>query len=438
MPRESRRKRPARFTVIALAAGSALALTSCTSPDTGANPASGAPDEPVTLRMSVLGGPVQSAYAVMAKAYSEEFPNVTFEIEEVPNEQYGEVLRTQLQGGNAPEIFYVTGGSGNPHSVLPLAEAGYLVSLDGTVADELVTGEARNTIEYDGQIWAQALDFVPVSNIYNQTVAEEIGLELPFETVDDVLDACEVAAEAGKSLLMFAGAAVQNAGLTTMQMAAPRVYSEQPDWNTLRNEGEVSFSDTLGWKQSLEQILEMRDAGCFQRGAEAGAIADNTPAVAAGTALGSFGPGGLTGDMKRVNPEAEFVATAFPGEDTSQQYIFASPSNLMAVNATATAAEQAAALAFLDWIAEPTNADETASISGNLSIRAGAGAALPPQYEMIEPFFEEGNFQALPNLMWPSPEVYNALGTGVQGLFTGQTTVEAVLAAMDAAWDSAL
>ena len=41
----------------------------------------------------------------------------------------------------------------------------------------------------------------------------------------------------------------------------------------------------------------------------------------------------------------------------------------------------------------------------------------------------------LPNATWPNPAVYDALGVGVQGLLTGQTTVDSVLEEMDAAWD---
>ena len=37
---------------------------------------------------------------------------------------------------------------------------------------------------------------------------------------------------------------------------------------------------------------------------------------------------------------------------------------------------------------------------------------------------------------WTNPQVYNALGTGVTGLLTGQKTVDDVLKDMDAAWDS--
>ncbi len=37
-------------------------------------------------------------------------------------------------------------------------------------------------------------------------------------------------------------------------------------------------------------------------------------------------------------------------------------------------------------------------------------------------------------LGWPNGEVYNALGTGVTGLLTGQKSVDDVLKAMDDAW----
>ena len=42
---------------------------------------------------------------------------------------YANTLRTQLQSGNAPDVFYVTAGSGGLQSVLPLAKAGYVADL---------------------------------------------------------------------------------------------------------------------------------------------------------------------------------------------------------------------------------------------------------------------------------------------------------------------
>ncbi len=435
MPKKSFLRRRPVVGALALLGASALALTACSGGGDGGG-ASSDPDAPVTLRLSVEAGAVRAPIATMADKYAEENPNVTFEVEEVPNEQFGEVLRTQLQGGNAPDLFYVTGGSGNPHSALPLAEAGYLEPLTDTVAAELFTDQTRYLSEWDGQIWTQPVDFVPITNNYNLTASEELGITPPFSSVRDVEAACKTAADGGKTLLRLAGSTVPNNGLTTLQFAATRVYAKDPDWNAQRAAGDVTFADTEGWKDSLQLILDLRDAGCFQNGVEAGVIADNVPNVAAGNTLGAFAPGGAVGDMRRINPDATFISTAFPGDD-GEEYMFASPSNMLGINASSSADKKDAAKRFLAWLAEPENADALAQTSGNLSIRAGAGSTLPEQYSSIASYFEEEKYQPLANLGWPSPEIYNTLGTGVQGLLTGQTTIDAVLTAMDAAWDSA-
>ena len=43
-------------------------------------------------------------------------------------------------------------------------------------------------------------------------------------------------------------------------------------------------------------------------------------------------------------------------------------------------------------------------------------------------------YTPLPNNIWPNPSVYEALQVGVQGLLTGQKTIDQVLADMDTAW----
>ena len=57
-----------------------------------------------------------------------------------------------------------------------------------------------------------------------------------------------------------------------------------------------------------------------------------------------------------------------------------------------------------------------------------------PGYEPIGDLLDSGSFTGLPNATWPNPAVYDALGVGVQGLLTGQKTVDQVLEEMDAAW----
>ncbi len=98
-------------------------------------------------------------------------------------------------------------------------------------------------------------------------------------------------------------------------------------------------------------------------------------------------------------------------------------------------AVKASAQAFLDWAAEPENAQHFAEISGAVPITGIDPATLLPSYEPIGELLSSGAYTGVPNASWPNPAVYEALGTGVQGLLTGQSTVDQILEDMDAAWD---
>ncbi|MGC0239629.1 ABC transporter substrate-binding protein [Arthrobacter sp. SD76] len=391
---------------------------------------------PVTLSLTLLATSVGSPYGEMAKKYSEQHPDVSFNIEEIPNEQYGEVLRTRFQAGNAPDMFFTDAGSGSRQGILPFAKAGYVLPLNDSAAEKLIDEDDKELVGFDGSIYGQPLDYVPMTTNFNQTVAESIGIQLPLTSVDNVLDSCKKAADAGKSLFVLAGASVPNTANTAIEIAASRVYAKDPDWDTLRNNGEVTFANSTEWRESLELIVKLNEAGCFQPGATAGSIADNTPAVAAGKSLASFSPGGATGDMKRSNPDNTYIATAFPGDDKDSTRVFSSPLNLLGVSASVDDQKKKAALDFLAWLAEPETAAATADLSGNMPIQVEGTQTQPAQYALIKDILAPEKTQTLPNVTW-SPEVVTALGQGVQGLLTGQTTVTATLEAMDAAWDQA-
>lgn len=397
-------------------------------------------DEPVTLSVLVeTTAADESPYKTITDLYSEQNPDVTFDLEYVPINDLGQVLRTRLQGGNGPDLFYVTGGSGNVLAVLPFAEADYVLDLAGTPAAEILPDNAKGLFyRGDEGPYAQALEYVPISHMFNDTATDAAGVSHP-DTIDELLEQCSVANDAGVPLIQLAGASSQNAGGMTMQIAASRVYAADPDWDVARMAGEVTFADSEEWARSLQLAVDLFEAGCMQNGAEGGGIEQNVPALASGQALSIFGPGQLVTEAANVNPDQTFRAYPLPGDTAEDTRIFASPSNALAANAALSGARKDAALDFLAWLAEPQQAAAYTDLTGNIPISAiGGDGAVPPQFEALGPYLQdESRFQPLANLFWPSPEVYNTLGIGVQGLLTGQTTVDQVLASLDAAWDQA-
>jgi raffinose/stachyose/melibiose transport system substrate-binding protein len=203
-----------------------------------------------------------------------------------------------------------------------------------------------------------------------------------------------------------------------------------------RAAGEVSFADSPGWQETLRTIVELHEAGCLQPGAEGAGFDAITNGLAQGTSLGAFVPSGAATELSNAAPDAEFVIEAFPPADDGTPFMLASSNYALSINAAADDTPKAAAQDFLDWLAEPAQAQRFAEISGVLPVTGVADVDLSDTlYAPVEDLLESTSYTALPNTLWPNQSVYDALSTGVQGLLTGQSTPESVLADMDAAWD---
>jgi raffinose/stachyose/melibiose transport system substrate-binding protein len=379
----------------------------------------------------------ENYYQSAVDAYLAEFPERNIDLESVPNDQVGQVLRTRFIGGNPPALMYVTSGYGNPHAVLPFAEAGYLEPLSGTTAEALVPATSLPIVSLDGVVYGMPLDLTLVATVSNQTAMEADGIAIPA-TYDELLGLCSTVAANGKSMYVVAGSAPPNTGLFGMSLALSRVYAGDPEWNVKRAAGEVTFSDSPGWQATLQAVVDMNDAGCFQEGVVAAGFAEITNGIATGASYSSFIPAGAAFGLVAEAPDSFFVVDPFPGVTTETTYVAASTNNLLAVAADVNDEEKAAALAFLEWLADSAHPERLAdmqAVAGWIALDPDP-AALPPQYAPIAPYLAGGQFVPLPNIGWENPEVYNVFGVGIQGILSGQATPEQVLQDMDDAWDS--
>ena len=411
------------------AAIGALVLASCSTSAGG-----GAGDGQSFSLAFPVSNEAKTPYEILAEQYMEENPDVEITIDKLPGESYNTTIRTQLQGGNASDIFLSAPGNGQSFSIVPLAEAGLLEPL-GETATSLIPDGSEHQFVVDGTVYGQPLNIAPAGVVVNQTAAEAAGItEYPADW-QGVLDACETAAQAGGSYFVVAGSIPPNAGMMAQAVAATRVYAEDPDWNTQRADGEVTFADSEGWQQTLQAIVDMKDAGCFQPGVEGAGFDAITNGLVQGTSSAMFGPSGVTRDLgEAAGGEAAFVAQTFPPADAADG-VFGYASSTYSYSIPASSKNKDAAKAFLEWMAEPAQAETVAEESGTLPITGYAemdftGTAFEPLADMLA----AGDFVPLPNSDWSNPAVYDALGAGVQGLLTGQKTVEQVLTEMDTAW----
>lgn len=185
----------------------------------------------------------------------------------------------------------------------------------------------------------------------------------------------------------------------------------------------------------LDDIVEMNDAGCFQDGVAGGTFDSITQGLGGQTALTAPVPGSAAAQINQA-AGLELDVRAFPPADGQEPYAVVSASYSWAINAAAEDAAKRSAQAFLDWAAEPAQAKTFADLSGLIPISGADASNVAAEYAPIAEMIESGSYTGFPVETWPNPAVYDALSVGVQGLLTGQKTVDQILDEMDAAWDS--
>ena len=420
----------------ALASVTALALSACG----GASPSSGPVAEesgPVDITLATpayTGGGAGNPYLALIDAFKAKNPNITVKLVESPNDQHGQTMRTQLQAGNAPDLFYVTAGRGNNQSFAALAEAGYLQDLtDQKWAADAIPASAKNLYYDNDALFAVPADLAPITELENTGVLKDLGLK-PATTLDEVIGQCKAVRAAGKSLFAVAGTSGANTGLQAMQLAASLVYAKDPEWDAKREKKETTFANS-DWKKVLEQIVAFKDAGCYQDGAAGAGFDQLFPSVAQGKVAAVFAPAGAVAALRAQVKDGSFDVAVIPGKTAEDTRLIASPGNALAINAAGK--HKGSAMKFLEFLAQPANQDALAKANGNVSVTAAISGTVPAQFPTLEPFFSEPDKKIVtqPNYLWPNSGVYDSLGTGIQGLLTGQATPDQVLKTMDEQYD---
>ncbi len=428
---QHRRSRALRVGLLAVPAAGALILAGCSGGGSSTASSGGAQEFSFTY---VTSNNIESPFEAIVKVYMDSHPDVKITLNAQPNDQYDQTLRTQLQAGNASDLVETAPGTGQGRSLVPLAQAGFLAPLSDA-SSAIVPDNSAGQFQLDGKTYGLPTDLTFIGLVENETAGKAGGVPT-FPTDSRSLEAaCSAAAAAGKSLFVVAGSAPPNTGLMAMVVSATRVYAENPQWDQDRTDKKTTFAGTSGWKDALQEIIDMKDKGCFQAGVEGGGFDAITNGMAQGTSVASFIPAPSVAQLASAAADQTFNVQAFPPVSSSDKpFGFASVNYALSI--TKNAKNAAAAQAFLDWLAQPENSKKFADVDGGLPVSGVADLDLSSTpYAPVADILNNGDYSGLPNSNWSNPGVYDALSTGVQGLLTGQKSVDDVLKAMDAAWD---
>lgn len=428
---------PIRFVrMSALSVVTALALSGCASGATGGPTPSEAGEEdttPVTIR---LGSQTNSKPAIdlLVEKFQEEYPYITVQAQYSESAQYNSQITTQLAGGAAPDVFVAFPGTGSLPSIQVIAGTGALADLTDLGVGDIIPEDLKPLVSDDDGIYSWPLGESDYFMIYNAALFDELDLEVP-ETIDDLLDLCQDAADAGKVGIVYGGAAVPTNGVVALSLAAQTVYAENPEWTAERDQGDVDFGSDDGWIEALDQFTELRDGGCFNENPAGTATPDQFAMLARGDALMTFGHSqfaGLAAEAAKGNPDFELAVFPIPAAKADDRVVPTAYPTQLVVNAASQHVDAAKKL--IEFAMQPDIANEVAQANGFVSLADAAKGERPAYQAGIEPLLKDGRTVNFPLFQWPEPALFLDLSTNVQGLLLGQLSGEDVLTSLDDKW----
>ena len=408
---------------------SAVALTGCSTNE---------PTDPAATGGTLtIGTDDEGRLVPTAEAFEKANPGVTVEIVASGSQGYEEFMRTRINAGTAPDVIRVFPGSGgNTMTVGQLSEAGLLADLDGAEwTSQLNAAQQSLFTDADGKVVAVPLGATALAPVWNNAALEAIGAEIPG-SYGDLLNLCGDARANGKVVFALGQKDLFVTQLTPYAMVATSIYGPDPEFAQRQLDGDETFVGSP-WETAFEQLVEMSEAGCFNDGVNGTSYDEAMKMMGAGDALAQVTFADLTTQQGAAAEGTTFTMTAWPTEDGSEPYMAIADSYGFSVNAKAKNADLAKK--FIDFLASAGGQNTFATTTGGVpSIPNDSFTATSSTQEEVAAFITSGRTGIWPDQMWPSPDIQQALFTGVQNLFNDADTPEGIATAMDKAFEAAL
>jgi raffinose/stachyose/melibiose transport system substrate-binding protein len=386
----------------------------------------------VTALLSTTGQP---SWTAVIQNFERAHPEITIDATYAPTAATVYQLETtELAAGNAPDILTTYPGCGTPVSICKLAKAGYLAPMIGKAWAKSLDPRVLSYSKSGPTLFMYEPTAVFDGLLTNDTMFRQLGLKVP-QTFSQLLALCRKVRPAGTIPLLLTAQGSNTLQQLIADIALTTVYAKDRQWGKKLGAGKVTFEGTAGWRQALQEIVDLNDAGCFQPGPAATTGPSGDAIFAQGQTLTYAMVTSHKGAIDATSPQFTYSQSPFPASDDPGRIVVELHFPFgVGVNAHSSAQSQAAAQTFIDFAANPDQDALIARIGGGLSEAQLKKGRFPPHLSSFLPLYEQGRYAINPIETWWNAGVGNALSTYGTGLLTGQESVDDVLKAMDAAW----
>ncbi len=233
---------------------------------------SSAADQPkVTLTQMVSQGWTTDADEALAQQFTKE-TGIAIEWQVTPADQHHDLLKTKLNAGEAPDIFWI---QSNKFIIKPELdpEKNCIDFTNEAWVTTMPPGKIES-VSYNGKVYGQGYFVKGVSFpiVYNKTLFKELGLSIP-RTYNDFKAVCEKIKAAGITPIYEAVPDGWHHVLWVMQIGG-RFSELQPGVVDQLNANKIKMVDVKGFVTAVQQLQEMVKNGYFGTDYMSNAVSD--------------------------------------------------------------------------------------------------------------------------------------------------------------------
>lgn len=385
-------------------------------------PAEEAGTEVVKLRMMAYNA--EASRATYLKYLDEKLPNIEIEFEFVSTDNFDNVLNSQLQAGEGPDIIEVGG------QTKLLAKAGYLMDLSGQEFISKYADSGLQAYTVDGKVYAQPLQSWFEGIFYNKAIFAENNIEVP-KTWDEFIQIHKTLGEKGIKAQTMGAQSYEPMMKQSIGLVNNMFYSqdESKGFDERFNEGAAKLEEK--WLPALEVWYQIIEEGGLNEEMLGLSYDQALDEFATGkAAMWECGPWAVQ-TIQEKNPDLDFGMFPIPGPDGSKPgWLVGGPGSAWAANAKTEHPEEV--LQVLELTATEEAQQALVKDNAGSSFVKGVEVELGTIYDDCQEAFKAGNVYAPWTAVWTNGNaVTEAYGKSLQEVLAGSKTVQEALADAD-------
>jgi raffinose/stachyose/melibiose transport system substrate-binding protein len=372
--------------------------------------------------------PIQERLAVYRKSH----PDDTFSTSFAPTDQVQTVVRTQLAGGNAPDVHVLYPGSGSAMSMVELAKAGLLTDLGGQKWTRGIPKNFDSAYRYEGKTYLYSAGSSVIGAIYNKKVFAKAGVRPP-RTWSELLDVCARLKAKGIVPIALGAQTAWVTQLITYALVPNAVYAKDPGFDDDMAAGRATFAGS-GWADALGKYQELQKKGFFNDNPNGTTFEQQTSLVAGGKAAMAVQVSAVLAGFREASKTPDDLGMfPFPGSDDAAK-LWIPAGIVVGLGVAAHARNPAKAKEFVEFLGQQENINAWATAVSAIPFKRDASTRIDPVLKDFLPIIDSSRAVPFMDQRWPNAEVQPAHFAAVQDLLAGKTDVKGALGQMDTAY----